>query len=96
MSKLKTARTNRQTPASVAARSAGATQHGELHVFVRDLLLTAKIGLHQHERLASQRIRINLGHRRMRSMKTCSDSIAALVMPSITRPPNRALTSRRR
>ena len=60
MSKLKTARTNRQTPASVAARSAGATQHGELHVFVRDLLLTAKIGLHQHERLASQRIRINL------------------------------------
>ena len=60
MSKVKTAWTNRQTPAAVAARSAGATQHGELHVFVRDLLLTAKIGLHQHERLASQRIRVNL------------------------------------
>ncbi len=33
---------------------------GESRIFVRDLMLTAKIGLHQHERIASQRIRINL------------------------------------
>jgi 7,8-dihydroneopterin aldolase/epimerase/oxygenase len=32
----------------------------EMHVLVRDLMLSARIGLHQHERLADQRIRINL------------------------------------
>jgi dihydroneopterin aldolase len=53
MSKLKTAKPARTTAASAALR-------GESHVFVRDLLMTAKIGLHQHERLAEQRVRINL------------------------------------
>ena len=43
----------RGTPASTALR-------GESRVFVRDLVMTAKIGLHQHERLAEQRVRINL------------------------------------
>jgi dihydroneopterin aldolase len=30
------------------------------HVFVRDLLLICRIGVHRHERLAEQRVRINL------------------------------------
>lgn len=29
-------------------------------VFIRNLVLTARIGVHQHERLADQRVRINL------------------------------------
>ena len=33
---------------------------GDSRILVRDLMLTARIGLHQHERLASQRIRVNL------------------------------------
>jgi dihydroneopterin aldolase len=35
-------------------------QAGEAHVFVRDLMLAARIGVHQHERIANQRLRINL------------------------------------
>ncbi|HVM84007.1 MAG TPA: dihydroneopterin aldolase [Candidatus Binatia bacterium] len=31
-----------------------------LKVFVRDLVLSARIGVYQHEKLASQRVRINL------------------------------------
>jgi len=53
MSKLKTAKPVRGAASSTALR-------GESHVFVRDLVMTAKIGLHQHERLAEQRVRINL------------------------------------
>ena len=53
MSKLKTAKPARGAAASTTLR-------GESHVFVRDLMMTAKIGLHQHERLAEQRVRINL------------------------------------
>ncbi|HEX3064929.1 MAG TPA: dihydroneopterin aldolase [Candidatus Polarisedimenticolia bacterium] len=53
MSKLKTAKPARAAAPSTALR-------GESHVFVRDLMMTAKIGLHQHERLAEQRVRINL------------------------------------
>lgn len=30
------------------------------HVFVRNLVLDCSIGIHQHERLAAQRIRVNL------------------------------------
>jgi 7,8-dihydroneopterin aldolase/epimerase/oxygenase len=56
MNKLKTAGATKTTRASPAT----ATPRGESHVFVRDLLMTAKIGLHQHERLAGQRIRVNL------------------------------------
>ncbi len=39
-------------PATATARS--------MKVFIRDLVLTCKIGIHQHERLAQQRVRINL------------------------------------
>jgi dihydroneopterin aldolase len=31
-----------------------------MKVFIRDLVLSARIGVHQHERLANQRVRINL------------------------------------
>src|SRR4029077_21164585 len=56
MSKVRTDRTAK------AVRTASATEslRGESRVFVRDLMMTAKIGLHQHERLAGQRIRVNL------------------------------------
>jgi len=39
-------------PATAAARM--------MKVFVRDLVLSARIGVYQHEKLASQRVRINL------------------------------------
>lgn len=35
-------------------------QQGRQRVFIRDLVLTCRIGVHQHERLANQRVRINL------------------------------------
>jgi dihydroneopterin aldolase len=56
MSKVKTDRTAK------AVRAASATENlrGQSRVFVRDLMMTAKVGLHQHERLAGQRIRVNL------------------------------------
>ena len=62
MSKIKTTGAAKLARAATAARSSAAmeTRRGESRVFVRDLLLTAKIGLHQHERLAGQRIRVNL------------------------------------
>jgi dihydroneopterin aldolase len=39
-------------PGTAAART--------MRVFIRDLVLSARIGVHQHERLANQRVRINL------------------------------------
>ncbi|MEX1109732.1 MAG: dihydroneopterin aldolase [Dongiaceae bacterium] len=33
---------------------------GELRVFIRDMVLECRIGIHQHERIADQRVRINL------------------------------------
>jgi dihydroneopterin aldolase len=56
MSKVKTDRTSKPARAAPATESL----RGESRVFVRDLMMTAKIGLHQHERLAGQRIRVNL------------------------------------
>ena len=56
MSKVKTDRTTKPARAAPATTSL----RGESRVFVRDLMMTAKIGLHQHERLAGQRIRVNL------------------------------------
>src|SRR5476651_2035068 len=62
MSKLKTDRPAKaaRAAASTSRGAASSTLRGESRVFVRDLMMTAKIGLHQHERLAGQRIRINL------------------------------------
>jgi 7,8-dihydroneopterin aldolase/epimerase/oxygenase len=57
MSKLK-AKPERIKP--VRSTAASTALRGESRVFVRDLMMTAKIGLHQHERLAEQRVRINL------------------------------------
>jgi dihydroneopterin aldolase len=62
MSKLKTDKPAKaaRAAASTSPGAASSTLCGESRVFVRDLMMTAKIGLHQHERLAGQRIRINL------------------------------------
>lgn len=38
----------------------GQTAPATHRVFIRDLVLTCRIGVHQHEKLADQRIRINL------------------------------------
>jgi len=43
----------------IAALPAAATSR-MIKVFIRDLVLSARIGVHQHERLANQRVRINL------------------------------------
>ncbi|HEY4163481.1 MAG TPA: dihydroneopterin aldolase [Dongiaceae bacterium] len=43
----------------IAALPATATPR-MMKVFIRDLVLSARIGVHQHERLANQRVRINL------------------------------------
>ncbi|HIF11181.1 MAG TPA: dihydroneopterin aldolase [Sneathiellales bacterium] len=34
--------------------------HSIRHVFIRDLVLTCSIGIHSHEKIAGQRLRINL------------------------------------
>jgi 7,8-dihydroneopterin aldolase/epimerase/oxygenase len=39
-------------PSAVAART--------MQVFIRDLVLPCRVGIHQHERLAQQRVRINV------------------------------------
>jgi 7,8-dihydroneopterin aldolase/epimerase/oxygenase len=64
MSKAKTAlrpgSTSSKLTAGKGAPAARPGPCGETHVLVRNLLLNARIGLHQHERLADQRIRVNL------------------------------------
>jgi dihydroneopterin aldolase len=64
MSKAKTAlrpgSTSSKLAAGKGAPAGGPGPRGETHVLVRNLLLNARIGLHQHERLADQRIRVNL------------------------------------
>jgi dihydroneopterin aldolase len=46
-------------PEKIAALPANATAR-TMRVFIRDLVLSARIGVHQHERLANQRVRVNL------------------------------------
>lgn len=48
-----------KTSAQRAAAKKPAAGDG-MRIMVRDLMLSAKIGLHQHERIAQQRIRVNL------------------------------------
>jgi len=55
MAKIKTI--GRDKPAGAPSE---ATLKGESRILVRDLMLNARIGLHQHERIARQRIRVNL------------------------------------
>ena len=43
------------TVASIASRTAGIR-----HVFLRDMVMTASIGVHPHEHTAPQRVRINV------------------------------------
>lgn len=58
MGKGKTA--GRGSTSAAATRSPGATAADGWRVFIRDLVLTCRIGVHQHERIADQRVRINL------------------------------------
>lgn len=44
----------------VRAFPRAAIEPGELKIFIRDMVLNARIGVHQHERVADQRVRINL------------------------------------
>jgi len=44
----------------VSAFPASQAQSVPMRLFIRDLVLSARIGVHQHERVANQRIRLNL------------------------------------
>jgi 7,8-dihydroneopterin aldolase/epimerase/oxygenase len=55
MARIKTI--GREKPAGAQSET---TLRGESRILVRDLMLEARIGLHQHERVARQRIRVNL------------------------------------
>ena len=50
---------HKRSQAKPAALKASPPGDG-MRIMVRDLMLSAKIGLHQHERIAQQRIRVNL------------------------------------
>ena len=54
--------------------------HGLRHVFLRDLLLPASIGVHPHEHAAPQRIRINV------DLGVEDDGARALSRPAAGRP----------
>lgn len=44
----------------MSARGIADAERGVRHVFLRDMLLDARIGIHAHEHAASQRIRVNV------------------------------------
>ena len=60
MSKTKTAKQPSVSPFPRRPAAAQQGRKGTSRVFIRDLVLTCRIGVHQHERLANQRVRINL------------------------------------
>jgi len=61
MSKTKTAKQPSVSPFPRRPGAAAAKlRKGTSRVFIRDLVLTCRIGVHQHERVANQRVRINL------------------------------------
>ncbi|MDX9861372.1 MAG: dihydroneopterin aldolase [Rhodospirillales bacterium] len=49
------------------------------HVFIRDMVLPCSIGVHRHERLESQRVRINLDLAVRESDQPLDDSLANVV-----------------
>ena len=49
-----------QQNASVGPVQLADARNALRHVFVRDLMLDARIGVHQHEKLGPQRIRVNI------------------------------------
>ena len=56
ISKPKSATTKKVVSAFPASQARGVP----MRLFIRDLVLSARIGIHQHERVANQRIRLNL------------------------------------
>lgn len=49
-----------ERPGPADAFPAPQAQQTDWRIFIRDLVLTCRIGVHQHERVANQRVRINL------------------------------------
>lgn len=60
MTKAKTAGRSSVSPFPGAPVPGPEAGRGDRRVFIRDLVLTCRIGVHQHERVAKQRVRINL------------------------------------
>jgi dihydroneopterin aldolase len=60
MSKAKTVGRASAKPLRTRSTPRSQPRSGEWRVFIRDLVLTCRIGVHQHERVANQRIRLNL------------------------------------
>jgi dihydroneopterin aldolase len=60
MSKTKPAKQPSVSPFPRRPAAAATMRKGTSRVFIRDLVLTCRIGVHQHERVANQRVRINL------------------------------------
>ncbi len=60
MSKAKPAKQPSVSPFPRRPATAQQARKGTSRVFIRDLVLTCRIGVHQHERVANQRVRINL------------------------------------
>jgi dihydroneopterin aldolase len=51
---------NQFTPSTIGGQSGALARPGLRHVFVRDLVLTAFIGIYAHEKRGSQRVRFNI------------------------------------
>jgi dihydroneopterin aldolase len=51
---------NQFTPSTMRGRNGALARPGLRHVFVRDLVLTAFIGIYAHEKRGSQRVRFNI------------------------------------
>lgn len=54
-------------------------RHAVRHVFVRDLMLEARIGVHRHEKKKAQRVRINLDLAVREGPRAASDRLADVV-----------------
>lgn len=64
------------------------------HVFIRDLVLVCRIGVHRHEQLAPQRVRINLDLA-VREDRALHDELANVVCYEAIADGVRALVGRR-
>lgn len=70
---------NHPGPTAVPPLSFADAGHGLRHVFVRDLVLEASIGVHAHEHQARQRIRINLDLAVLEGADPLTDELADVV-----------------
>lgn len=70
---------NQFTPSSLLGQNGVLARPGLRHVFVRDLLLTAHIGIHAHEKRGPQRVRFNIDCAVFEDGKAVEDRIDAVV-----------------